>query len=276
MASLLLLAFGGLFILIGFGTIKYGFDRRQQANLVEETPTEDVESLSMGQSEIKGTAKPTDEGTITAPFTDDECLVAAWEVEEFVVRHDHDGSDTRRWTTEGVGLESVPFYVDDGTGQALVRPSTEATYDIDTEAEEPIVVPDGGDPPERVEKFLEREDWEGHTVEGASWTNWSEASRDYSDGDRRYSQYLIELEEDVYVFGVAQPRDDVRAADNPANVVIEKMPEEDADLEDMFMISDLDEEEIVENRSGAMWYLPLGAVLATIGFGMLLWGAGLF
>lgn len=276
MASLMLLAMGGLFLLVGIGTMKYAFDRRRQANLVEETPTEDVESVSMGQSEIKGTAKPTDEGTITAPFTDEECLVAAWEVEEFVVHKDNDGGDTRRWSTQGAGLESVPFHVDDGTGRALIRPSTKAEYDLDTDAEEPIIVPDGGTPPDRVNEFLEREDWEGIHVESGSWATRSGSNGDHDEGDRRFTQHLIRPGDDTYVFGVAQPREGVRSSENPENVVFEKVPEEDADLEDMFMISDLPEEEIVQNRSGAMWYLPLGAVISTMGFGLVLWGLGLF
>lgn len=276
MASLIFLLFGLGVIALGGWVMRRAFTVRKRANLVEETPTEDVESVSMGQSEIEGTATPADEGTITAPFTDEECLVAAWEVEEFVVIEDNDGSDTRRWNTEGIGLDAVPFYVDDGTGRALVRPSTEATYDLDTGAEEPIVVPDGTEPPDRVATFLERDGWEGVDVGAQSWTNSGGTGGDWDEGDRRFSQHLIRPDEDVYVFGVAQPREDVRGADNAENVVFEKVPEEDEDLEDMFMISDLEEEELTQRTGDAMKWYAFGIGLAMFGFLLVLVGIGAF
>lgn len=52
-----------------------------------------------------------------APFSDDECVLAEWEIEEC----DESGKGSR-WRTEGSGTLSVPFYVDDGTDRVLVRP----------------------------------------------------------------------------------------------------------------------------------------------------------
>lgn len=270
MASLMFLLFGVGVIALGGWVMRRAFTVRKRANLVEETPTEDVESVSMGQSEIKGTAKPTDEGTIEAPMSDDECLVGLWEVRELTSTDDGES-----WSLQGNGVDYVPFYVDDGTGQALVRPSEDAVFELDEDDEEPIVVRNGESPPAGVEEFLERDGWKGHDLEEEVWQLGSWKTTDgYHDGDRIYAQHLVQPGDDAYVFGVAQPRDDVRTADNPANVVFEKVPEKDDDLEEMFMISDLAEEELTQRTGDAMKWYAFGIVLAMFGFLLFLVGLG--
>lgn len=266
MASLTFLAIGIVLIVIGLLPMKRGFTIRQRANLVAETPTEDVESVSMGQSKIKGTARPTDEGTIEAPMSDDDCLVAVWEVLDY-------GSDDG-WEVEGNGIEAVPFYVDDGTGQALVRPSEGAVYEFDETDEEPVVVRRNETPPPRVQKFLEREDWKGWDLKDKVWRTGAWGVDGHTGGDRVYNQHLLQPNDDVHVFGVAQPRDDVRTADNPANVVFEKVPEKDEDLEDMFMISDQGEEELTQFSGAATKWYAFGVALAMLGFVFVLGGVG--
>lgn len=275
MSSILISLFGIAVLGIGGLSMKRAFTVRKRANLVEETPTEDVGSVSMGQSEVKGTARPTDEGTITAPFTDDEAIVAVWEVEEFSVTESDDGG-SRKWRRMGNGADLVPFRVDDGTGQALVRPSEDAIYEIDESTEDPVYVANDQDPPPRVQTFLERDDWRGDDLQEEVWQlgGDDEDTSGYQDGDRRYTQHLIRPEEAVYVFGVAQPRDDVSSADNAANVVFEKVPEKDADLEDMFLISDKDEDDIIQEGDKAIKWYGMGIFMAMLGFGVLLFGIG--
>jgi len=270
MASLMLLLFGLAIIALGVWVMKRAFTVRKRANLVEETPTEDVGSVSMGQSEIKGTAKPVDEGTIEAPMSDDECLVGLWEVREL-----QSTDDGESWNLQGNGVDYVPFAVDDGTGRALVRPSEDPIFELDEGDEEPITVRRGDSPPPGVEEFLERDGWRGHDLEEEVWQlgGWKDTDG-YSDGDRIYSQNLLQAGDDAYVFGVAQPRDDVRSADNPANVVFEKVPEEDADLEEMFMISDLPESELTERTGRALKWYAFGIFMSMFGFVLVLVGLG--
>jgi hypothetical protein len=82
--------------------------------LVEDTPAEKVRSAAVGRTELEGTAKPT-AGTITAPFTDEKCLHVSWRVEE--LRGSGDGED---WEAIAAADLSVPFLLDDGTGELLV------------------------------------------------------------------------------------------------------------------------------------------------------------
>jgi len=256
--------FGGLGLFVGLGMIRKGFRLRKQRNLVQETPTEDVESASLGQSELKGTARPADRGTIRAPFSDAETLVADWRIEEYRVTQDSDGNESGTWTTKASGVEHVPFLLDDETGELLVRPDDDAVYEIDESEEDRIEIGVDGSPPSRIREF--------ESERGVDSASGNEYHGGHHEGDRRYYQHLLQPDEDTYVFGVIQRREDVHSSTNEENLVVESVEEGDEDLEDMFMIGDKTEEEIIEDREYAMLYFPAGALVSTIGFGILLVG----
>lgn len=263
------LAVGGglLLLLVGFGMIRTAFVRRKQRNLVQETPTEEVESLSMGQSEVKGTATPhPDHGTVTAPFSDEECLVAEWEIEEYEVSTDSEGDEDGRWSTKASGVEHVPFHLDDGTGKLLVRPDDDVVYEIDEDAEERIEIGVKSDAPDHIRSFEKAQGvGKPHHSHDRHMGHW--------EGDRRYYQHLLQPGEETYAFGVVQERDGERSAKNEENLVLERVPEGDEDLQDMFMIGDKPESEIVDERKYALWRFPVGALVATGGLGLLILAA---
>lgn len=242
----------------GVAAMVHGFRMRKQRNLIQETPTEDVESLSAGLSEVQGIARPHPEhGPITAPFSSDDCLVAEWKIEEY--ESDDDGG---HWDTVASGVESVPFFVDDGTGKLLVDPHEDSVLDID-ESEEPRIRVDSSESPSgQVREFLDRE-----PSVGASGDSLLDVLNFGSAGDRRYYHHLLEPDEEVYAFGYVEPREGVSSPDNPENLVLRKTPEEDADLEPMFMISDKSQERLVEERKHAILWVPGGALISTLGLG---------
>lgn len=258
------LLMSGFLLLIGVGLMRKAFRLRKQRNLVRETPTEDVESVSLGQSELQGTARPGEAGTITAPFSDEECLVAEWRVEEYRVTEDSDGNEDGSWHRKAHGVEHVPFYVDDGTGQLLVRPDERVIYEITEDEEERIEVGVNQSPSSAIREFEKR-----NGIEVASG---NESHGGHREGDRRYFQNLIQPGEQTYVFGVVQLRDDRRSSVNQENLVVQRVPEGDEDLEDMFMIGDRPESEIVADRRYAMLYFPAGALITTAGVGVLIVG----
>jgi hypothetical protein len=240
----------------GLWLVYVGFKRREQRALMNDTPTEQVESLSMGPSELKGTAVIEERNAETAPFTDDPCVVAAWEVEEYDDSDDDD--DPGGWQTVETGRRTTPFYVDDGTGTALVRPHEDATYELAEEDWTTVEVDSSRDGPAPVRRFVESNGI-GYPSGGSG-----------RDGDRRYKQNLIEPDEDVYVFGTVQPRDDTTGTSNADNLVIKKVGEDDPRMEPMFMIADEPEQELVSDRRWALWRLPVGVIFAVLGVGLLL------
>jgi hypothetical protein len=240
-------------ILAGGHYIRVGFKRRKQRELMEDTPTEEAESLSVGPSEIKGTAVTEDREPAPAPFSADDCVVAKYEVKEYREDNDDDGGGS--WNTIEEGVRHTPFYVDDGTGAVLVRPDDETTYDLEPEDWSTTYVDSSDRGPEPVQRFVQQSSEIGFPSNGGGKEN-----------DRKYRQNLVEVEEDVYIFGTAQPKDDVPAgADNADRLVIEKVGEDGTLMEPMFMISDDEETDLVDRREFALWRLPVGVLFVLAG-----------
>jgi hypothetical protein len=225
-----------------------GFRRWQQRKLIRDTPTENARSLSIGPSEIKGTAQA--KHALSAPFSNEECVVATYEVEQYDDDNDDSGGN---WDTVEEGVVHAPFVVDDGTGGVLIRPHDDATYDLDPEDEETVRVDSSSRGPPPVQEFVRR---------NSSVTFPSDAAG--TENDRRYTQNLLRDGESAYVFGTVQPRDEVgTGADNADRLVVKKVSD-DSMREPMFLVSDDDEQALIERRKWALWRAPVGLVFLTV------------
>jgi hypothetical protein len=88
---------GGLF------AIYWGWRRYRRYTLIRDTPTATVRSMAVGRTELEGRAQPASE-TFSAPFTDEDCLYADWQVEEY--RYDHDDDRRARRATTRISRRS--------------------------------------------------------------------------------------------------------------------------------------------------------------------------
>jgi len=243
----------------GAGLIKTGFTRRKQRTLMRDTPTEDVESLAVGPSEVKGSAVAADGDPFTAPFSDDECVVADYEVEQY-----HEDDDGGSWNTIRSGVVHTPFHVDDGTGRVLVEPHDAATFDLDPEDRTTIRVDSGQRGPDPIQRFVRNTD-------GIDFP--SDVSG--SENDRRYHQNVVRNNESVYVYGTAQPRDvDGSGASNADRLVIRHVEGGDGIEETMFLISDDSEAGLVNRREWAGLRIPVGGAFIVAGFAFALFMYG--
>jgi hypothetical protein len=247
--------FGVVTILVlgggGAGLVATGFRRRKQRTLMRDTPTEDVESIAVGPSEVTGSALAADGDPFVAPFSDDDCVVADYEVEQY-----HEDDDGGSWHTVASGVVHEPFYVDDGTGRVLVEPHDEANFDLDPADRETVRVDSDQRGPDAVQRFVERMDSMRYPADAAG-----------SENDRRYHQNLIRDKESVYVFGTAQPRDGDRSGGKyPERLVIRHVTDDDALDDTMFLISDDSEAGLIDRREWAGLRIPAGGGFIVIGF----------
>ncbi len=266
MAGLVTLVLGALMAGAGAWLVYEGYTRRRQRQLMESTETSTVRSITEGPVEIAGTAKPSDEGGVRAPFTEDTCLVAEWKIREWEESGKHSS-----WKSVGSGVIGSPFLVDDGTGEVLVRPKPGATVDIDTTAEAQIRVPGPEDPPEPIREFLSLSGTPGPSnqalIKALDWGN--------QVGDRRYDQHLIRPGEEVYVYGTAVKREGSENVwgGGPETLEIREVTgDDDVEESGMFFISDHSEAELVGSRRYASVRLGLGAVLLVVGLLILVIG----
>lgn len=108
----------GSVVAVGSGTYFFfqGFRAMRIQRLIEDTPTAKLRSLAMGLVEVEGKVQA--RSRVTAPFTNRSC--AWWEVELQTLSESSKGG--RRWNTVYKEQSGNPFYLEDGTGTAMVYP----------------------------------------------------------------------------------------------------------------------------------------------------------
>jgi hypothetical protein len=194
-------------LVIGLALIYFGFRKWQQMRLIEDTPTSKIQSAPAGRTEIIGTATAADE-PLQAPFTDSDCLVATYKIEEWEEEHeeeeefeDHDGPGAAgQWRTIDSGTLVTPFVLDDGTGTMRVEPDPDATYAIGSEYQTQIRVQETEAVPERIASFLREHTKAQIPAGGRGSTLFSEK--------RRYTQEIIPPGEELYVLGGTEPNEE--------------------------------------------------------------------
>lgn len=228
--------------------IHSGFKRRKQRELIEETPTAEIESVSIGPTELKGTATPL-EDVIEAPFTDEECLYCAWEIEEW-----QQTDDGNSWETVDAGTQYRSFLLDDGTGEIRVDTSSSAEWEVANGTFRREVAADET-PPEGIQRFLRADE----DVDAPDDPSMLDVGRQH--GDRRYTQKLLKPGEEAYVYGAVRTDEDYETdlAIGPDTSRVDT---------EMFFISDQREDRLLEQRDWTLiWRLPAGAALVALGIG---------
>ncbi len=211
---------GGLLVALLGGGFSYFMGRRHWRRRKELKGAQRARagSLQPGAVELQGQARPATE-LVTSPLTGRDCVAYEFRVEEKRRRRrreqfDHDGDGHRdmkretEWETVENEVRAEPFYVADGSGQAMVdAPAAdlelERAYSIDSEEATAST----------TEKVLA-------TVTGGSagdgedlpvTDEWLEDMRS-ANNERRYYERLILPNESVYVYGEAMAPDRVGAA----------------------------------------------------------------
>jgi hypothetical protein len=187
-------------VVLGLVVAALGWRAGATARAVSSTSVSDVASVDEpGLVALHGAARKPDFTGNRAPFSARNYLVARWMVEEW--RESDSGG---RWSTKGIGHQSVPFVLEDDTGSVPVEISDDAdvTVDPDRMRERHEVAP-GDSPPSAVAVFETKTDGIGQRRE----SNMNFLDRGRKEGTRRYTEGLITPDEEVYLLGTAKRRD---------------------------------------------------------------------
>lgn len=228
---------GVLLFLAGVLSLYQGWNQRQLASLIDETPRSDIADVrSSGTARVRGEIVPQAErDTFTSPITgDDNCVLSAWEIKE-----QYDTPKTNSWERAAWGVRAVPFYLSDGTEKILVDIDDEVvgneTDDVFTP--ETILVSEGvsledlrcefetfdvhietdyeESPPRRVSAFLETTD--GISVDPMA-TDLGDATVEQS--KRKYLEQTLQSGDEISVIGSVVPqREGMESAAHPRDLV---------------------------------------------------------
>jgi hypothetical protein len=182
MSSLGLSAGSVLAVGAGAFAFAHGFRSLRLQRLIRDTPTAKVRSLAMGLVELQGPLRS--RSRTRAPFTDKDCVW--WEVELQTLRQSKNG--LKSWQTVHRERSGHPFYLDDGTGTALVYPQDAEVHAGDVVSEETH----GFGVPEPYAGYMQ-------TRELGMRHLWSM-------GPMRFRERVIEEGRAVYVLGRAEPK----------------------------------------------------------------------
>ena len=174
----------GSVLAMGTGVFAFfhGFRALRLQRLIRDTPTAKVRSLAMGLVELQGALKS--RSRTRGPFTDRDCVW--WEVELQTLRQS--GKGLRQWHTVHRESSGHPFYVDDGSGAALIYPQGADVRAGDVVSEET----NGFGVPEPYAGFMESRALGMRHL--------------WSVGPMRFRERVLEEGRAVYVLGRAEPR----------------------------------------------------------------------
>lgn len=233
----------------GLVFVAAGWDHYRVGRVLANTPTEAARSVAAGRTALEGTAEPRHE-PFEEPFGDGTAVVGEFEVE----KRSSVGDSSSDWKTVEEEALVAPFVVEDGTGRVLVEPDEDVelvTSDAATTRYE--VRPTESEPPE-VAAYLREHEEIDETGESLL-SQW-----------RRYEQTAIPPGADVYVLGVADPRDDqLEAAD--AEVALSA-----GGADHGLVVSDLDAAEVPgKMASGGRAAIAIGLAVLIFAFGFGAW-----
>ncbi|WP_323676832.1 hypothetical protein [Halorubellus sp. PRR65] len=257
----------------GIATV-WGYRRRAYHQVISGTPTSRVLDVDEpGLVELKGEVAATgdDAGTMQAPLSGDTCVVAGWEVDEW-----NEGGKNSSWHEIAEGYDSVPFLVDDGSAEILVRPGSDAdasnwTSNISLDGLDDSVAVDGvtvdfqhlrvehqldpDDPtPARVEEFERR----APGIDAQTGSVFNAIDFGNAHGERKYKEGIVQPGDSVYLLGAVEPADGDARPDR-------RLRPEDAVVtpagDDEFILSTRSEEQLLSKSRYGLPAMVVGAVV---------------
>jgi len=203
-----------LMALIGAALVYCGFNCQHKYRLIKDIPRSKVRSIALGLVEVHGRVEADE--LLAAPFSGSRCVYHKYEIKEYRrhTRRDSKGrtSTSYRWETIARGERRIPFFARDDTGRVRVEP-TGAEIDISLK-----------------KAFLQRAGAFGglgrFITALKNWDSLKETAMDVSGmklepleagsglslgsrvGDRKYLEYYLEPEENLFVIGTAANRRD--------------------------------------------------------------------
>jgi hypothetical protein len=223
-----------------------GFGKWSHYNTITNTPTSKVEAIAAGFVEVYGEGIPKGDYLIS-PFSGEQCVFYKYTIEEYRSHGKHSS-----WDVINKGQSNAPFFVQDETGKIEVDP-TDAEFEVVDKRQ--FYTNPGDETPLNIKLFINKIGVGENTPLIHMGPIHIGANR------RRYTEYIIEKGQKVFVTGTAVPKEGVRSNKHEDMLLLKK-----GDYNKFFYISDREEKGVLGGmRNNALLYLIGGGLAALIG-----------
>ena len=238
--------FGVLLLCAGLYMFYNSLKNLKLKRLIENVPTSKMRSVAMGLVELKGKIEVSDK-VLEDPFDKKKCVFWRVHIEERVKRGKHG-----RWITRHKAKGQVPFFISDESGSVLIKLEGANMDDVKRDSQYETALLFSDKLPLNVRNYCNKNRIRFRGLFG---------------GKKRMRCRVTYLEpnNNIYVLGHARPLLQKEIKNSKSVTAVIEMVNNS-----IFIVSDKSEKELIEDRGGQFWVVPLGIIFSGLGLGLIL------
>lgn len=238
--------FGVLLLCAGLYMFYNSLKNLKLKRLIENVPTSKMRSVAMGLVELKGKIEVSDK-VLEDPFDKKKCVFWRVHIEERVKRGKHG-----RWITRHKAKGQVPFFISDESGSVLIKLEGANMDDVKRDSQYETALLFSDKLPLNVRNYCNKNRIRFRGLFG---------------GKKRMRCRVTYLEpnDNIYVLGHARPLLQKEIKNSKSVTAAIEMVNNS-----VFIVSDKSEKELIEDRGGQFWVVPLGIIFSGLGLGLIL------
>jgi len=238
--------FGVLLLCAGLYMFYNSLKNLKLKRLIENVPTSKMRSVAMGLVELKGKIEVSDK-VLEDPFDKKKCVFWRVHIEERVKRGKHG-----RWITRHKAKGQVPFFISDDSGSVLIKLEGANMDDVKRDSQYETALLFSDKLPLNVRNYCNKNRIRFRGLFG---------------GKKRMRCRVTYLEpnNNIYVLGHARPLLQKEIKNSKSVTAVIEMVNNS-----IFIVSDKSEKELIEDRGGQFWVVPLGIIFSGLGLGLIL------
>lgn len=238
--------FGVLLLCAGLYMFYNSLKNLKLKRLIENVPTSKMRSVAMGLVELKGKIEVSDK-VLEDPFDKKKCVFWRVHIEERVKRGKHG-----RWITRHKAKGQVPFFISDESGSVLIKLEGANMDDVKRDSQYETALLFSDKLPLNVRNYCNKNRIRFRGLFG---------------GKKRMRCRMTYLEpnDNIYVLGHARPLLQKEIKNSKSVTAVIEMVNNS-----IFIVSDKSEKELIEDRGGQFWVVPLGIIFSGLGLGLIL------
>ena len=238
--------FGVLLLCAGLYMFYNSLKNLKLKRLIENVPTSKMRSVARGLVELRGKIEVSDK-VLEDPFDKKKCVFWRVHIEERVKRGKHG-----RWITRHKAKGQVPFFISDESGSVLIKLEGANMDDVKRDSQYETALLFSDKLPLNVRNYCNKNRIRFRGLFG---------------GKKRMRCRMTYLEpnDNIYVLGHARPLLQKEIKNSKSVTAAIEMVNNS-----VFIVSDKSEKELIEDRGGQFWVVPLGIIFSGLGLGLIL------